>query len=165
MIRIDVVRMARTLFDEHGLSDWNLQLDKRAVRRLGRCIHATSTIALSAQLLPKLDEEIVRNTLLHEIAHAKVGPGHGHDRVWQAMALSIGADGKRCVALEEHQAIQKPWVGTCPTEGCETRVERHRLVASMRDACCLKCARANGNARVVYDERFRLVWRKRRTAA
>ena len=33
---------------------------------------------------------------MHEIAHALVRKGHGHDAVWKAKALSIGCDGQRC---------------------------------------------------------------------
>ena len=39
------------------------------------------------------DEE-VKNTLLHEIAHALVGPGHRHNRVWRQKAREIGCDAK-----------------------------------------------------------------------
>jgi hypothetical protein len=40
-------------------------------------------------------EEIV-DTILHEIAHALVGPRHGHDTVWKAKCTDIGARPERC---------------------------------------------------------------------
>ena len=40
----------------------------------------------------------IRDTLLHEIAHAIVGPGHAHDAVWQT----------RCAAHRMHpEALQR----------------------------------------------------------
>ena len=36
------------------------------------------------------------DTLLHEIAHAIVGPGHAHDAVWQTAARRIDCKAKRC---------------------------------------------------------------------
>ena len=45
---------------------------------------------------PTSTEENVKNTLLHEIAHALAGHEHNHDEVWKATARSIGCDGCRC---------------------------------------------------------------------
>ena len=39
--------------------------------------------------------EEVRDTILHEVAHALVGPGHGHDTVWKATAAQVGARPQR----------------------------------------------------------------------
>ena len=43
---------------------------------------------------PKFEIKEIKNTVLHEIAHA-LTPGHNHDHVWQAKAVSIGCDGER----------------------------------------------------------------------
>ena len=51
------------------------------------------------------DEAEVRETILHEIAHARVGASHGHDAVWQAEARRIGSTGRRLV--DPHA----PWRG------------------------------------------------------
>ena len=44
--------------------------------------------------LSSLDQ--VRDTILHEIAHALVGPGHGHDAVWKRKCREVGARPERC---------------------------------------------------------------------
>src|SRR5215471_13596338 len=36
------------------------------------------------------------NTMTHEIAHAIVGPNHGHDQVWTEKHLEMGGDGQPC---------------------------------------------------------------------
>ena len=51
-----------------------------AKRRAGVCRFATQTLGLSAPLTTLHSEVEVRDTILHEIAHALVGPRHGHDR-------------------------------------------------------------------------------------
>jgi predicted SprT family Zn-dependent metalloprotease len=52
-------------------------------------------IKLSRYLVALNDETEVRQTMLHEIAHAICGCGHGHDDVWRRKAIEIGCDGKR----------------------------------------------------------------------
>jgi hypothetical protein len=56
-------------------------------------------IGLSRQHAQEGDFQQVRDTLLHEIAHALAGPGQGHNRVWQAHCLRIGAQPKACAPL------------------------------------------------------------------
>jgi len=52
-------------------------------------------IKLSRYLVALNDENEIRQTMLHEIAHFIVGAGHGHDAVWRRKAIEIGCDGKR----------------------------------------------------------------------
>lgn len=81
--------LGRRLLREHSLDDWRVVAD-HAKTRAGACRFRTKTISLSRPLTALHDEELVRDTILHEIAHALVGPTHGHDRVWRATARQIG---------------------------------------------------------------------------
>lgn len=127
-------RMARHAMDVHGLTDWGLGLDRAKVRA-GACHFTDRRITLSRALTLAHDEEQVRETVLHEIAHALVGPRHGHDQVWRAKALSIGATGQRCwVGGEGSPAVPGRWVGRC-AGGHE--VQRHRRPS--RVLLCLRC--------------------------
>ena len=47
-------------------------------------------VELSVSFVLRATWSDIRDTLLHEIAHAIVGPGHGHDAVWQTAARRIG---------------------------------------------------------------------------
>lgn len=128
----EAARLARTLMVEHGLSDWTLVFD-RAKRRAGICRYDRRQIGLSAPLTALHDEAEVRDTILHEIAHALVGARHGHDALWRATARRIGSSGERCVARDAPE-LEGAWVGTC---AAGHRVTRHRRPD--RPAACRRC--------------------------
>jgi predicted SprT family Zn-dependent metalloprotease len=148
--------LARGLMNDHGLTDWTFQFD-RAKRRFGVCSYRTRTISLSAPLVALNDEARIRNTILHEIAHALVGPGHGHGYVWRAMARSIGCDARRCCDADDVQVPAHAWVGVCPS--CSEPVgKRHRLSDKARRLACRSCCSNHAGGR--YDARFLLVWER-----
>lgn len=57
----------------------------------GRCFHKEKLIALSHRMTSVNTEEVVTDTIRHEIAHALAGPKHSHDDVWRAKAVELGA--------------------------------------------------------------------------
>ena len=126
-------RLGRRLLDEHGLHDWTIAFD-RAKRRAGVCRPGAREIGLSAPLTSIHPESEVRDTILHEIAHALVGTRHGHDEVWRAMATRIGCSGERC-SSEDAPGIDGDWVGTCPAGHRRTRHRRPE-----RPSSCTTCA-------------------------
>lgn len=130
----DAREMARQLLDEHGLEDWTLVLD-RAKRRAGVCRYTDRSIGLSRHLTLIHTREQVRDTVLHEIAHAHAGPRAGHGPRWRAAALAIGATPERCIP-EDAGRIPGPWVGTCPAGHT---VDRHRRPS--RVLSCRLCSR------------------------
>jgi predicted SprT family Zn-dependent metalloprotease len=125
-------RLARGLMAEHGLTGWTLAFD-RAKRRAGICRFDRREIGLSAPLTALHTEAEVRDTVLHEIAHALVGARHGHDAVWRATARRIGCSGERCVSRDAPE-LEGAWVGVCPAGH---RVTRHRRPD--RPAACRRC--------------------------
>jgi hypothetical protein len=88
----DVRTLAVKLMTKHGLieSGWRFEWDK-AETRIGCCHYGSKRITLSKLLVPNLPRSEVRNTILHEIAHALVGPRRGHGPIWQAKAIEVGA--------------------------------------------------------------------------
>ena len=82
--------LAHSLMDAAGLADWRFRFD-HAKRRAGACTHSTRTISLSGPLTDLYDEGTIRGVILHEIAHALVGPAHGHDAAWKRAARALGA--------------------------------------------------------------------------
>ncbi|MDM8083739.1 SprT-like domain-containing protein [Cellulomonas cellasea] len=130
---MEAQRMARGLMAEHGLKRWTLVLD-RAKTRAGVCRAGRREIGLSRELTALHSVEQVRDTVLHEIAHALVGPGHGHDAVWRATAVRIGGSGERCVPSDAPK-VEGPWVGVCPAGH---RMSVHRRPVRVRT--CPTCS-------------------------
>lgn len=126
--------MAEQLLLEHGLTRWRVELDG-AKRRAGVCRFADQVIGLSAPLTELHGEEEVRDTVLHEIAHALVGPSHGHDRIWRATAVRIGCSGARCMDSDAPR-VAGDWVGVCPAGHVKDRHRRPERVMS-----CGLCSR------------------------
>lgn len=79
------------LLKSQGLEGWTVKINGRLTRTLGRCSHTRKTIELSRSHVEVDKQEIVIDTIRHEVAHAVVGPGHGHDNVWKAAASKLGA--------------------------------------------------------------------------
>ena len=134
----------RRLLREHGLDDWTIVAD-RAKTRAGVCRFGRRQIGISAPLTTLHSEEEVLDTILHEIAHALVGPHHGHDAVWRAKAREIGCSGERCVSSDSPR-VPGDWKGRCPA-GHEK--SRHR--APTRLMSCGECARR-------FDPRHLFTW-------
>ncbi len=124
--------LARALLREHGLTGWKVSLD-RAKTRAGACHFSSRTITLSRPLTRLHSEAEVRDTILHEIAHALVGPQHGHDALWRATAQRIGSTGTRCLDPSTPR-VQGDWRGTCARGHEVVRHRRPRRVVS-----CAKC--------------------------
>lgn len=109
----DRLAICRSLMDQHGLDAWKLRLSN-ANTRLGSCAYHTQTIRLSRHLLQHNAWEQVRDTILHEIAHALVGPRHGHDAVWKAKASVLGATPRSCTRRGEVNMPAPGWIAWCP---------------------------------------------------
>ena len=144
-------KIAADLMKMHGLTydGWRFEFDN-ARRRAGVCKYRSKTIGISKYLLPHMSAAMVKDTILHEIAHALVGSHHGHDIVWQRQAMAIGCNGKRCYSpqrdlanYEETLAVQSKYTLTCPTCGRKTALQRQ----PKRDRSCGTCSGGTYNPR------------------
>lgn len=152
--------LAETLMAAHGLSDWSFQFD-RAARRFGSCRPDERVITLSWKLTRLNDEAQVRETILHEIAHA-LAPGDGHGPQWRAACVRLGITPKRCFTDEEvalpKRRESRYEIGCA---ACAWWQSRHRI--NNRPLLCRRC-----KGPVIYRERvtgrsFRVVRSGRRS--
>lgn len=135
---------AQTLMARHGLSGWEFGFNKN-VRRAGVCRYPTRTkpgrIELSRHFVEHNPEAEVLDTILHEMAHALAGPEHGHDTVWRAKCVEIGARPERCYG--SHVSMPKgKWRATCPS--CQRTFDRHRSPKRLTGWHCKACGAEKG---------------------
>jgi len=128
--------MANEYIGQYLDDSWRFKFD-RAVSRLGQTNFKYKTISLSRELTRLNDTARVRNTILHEIAHAMVGPKFGHGPVWQRQAKAIGCDAQRAADPRQMQTVKAPWVGVCPNGHTS---QRHRMTAKAQKVSCGQCS-------------------------
>jgi predicted SprT family Zn-dependent metalloprotease len=133
--------LAQRLIDFHGLTSrgWTFRFNRNK-RRLGVCKQDDRRIELSEHYVHRNTREHVIDTILHEIAHALVGTQHGHDDIWKAMCLRIGASPASCSTT----AVMPEgyWQAKCP--GCATIFSRHRRPRRLRGRYCVACGPDRG---------------------
>jgi predicted SprT family Zn-dependent metalloprotease len=128
--------LARELMRQHGLAGWTFEFD-HARRRFGRCDYTHRRISLSKSLTFLNPMEEVRDTILHEIAHA-LTPGAGHGARWRNKCRMIGARARRCFTEEQVVTVPRAparYLFGCPS--CDWWVERRRAVR--RKYQCTRC--------------------------
>jgi predicted SprT family Zn-dependent metalloprotease len=138
-----VPRLAQELLAAHGLADWSFAYN-RGKRTLGLCIYQRRAIELSIHFVLRNSPEEIVDTILHEIAHALVGPAHGHDRVWKAKCLAIGARPVRCGQADMPEGS---WQARC--RECGEVFHRYRRPKRARGWHCRRCG----------PEQGQLIWR------
>jgi predicted SprT family Zn-dependent metalloprotease len=122
----------------HGLIDWSFAFNRRK-RTLGLCVYHRRTIELSSHFVHRNGAAEIRDTLLHEIAHALVGPGHGHDAAWRRQCLAIGARPVRCGVANMPPGH---WRAHCG--GCGRAFHRHRRPQPLTGWFCQHCGPGRG---------------------
>jgi predicted SprT family Zn-dependent metalloprotease len=133
-----VRQVAVQLLKRHGLDLWGFTFNRRK-QTMGLCRYTDRIIELSIYFVECNSPEEILDTLLHEIAHALVGPKHSHDRVWKRKCLEIGARPERC-----GQAFMPAgrWQAECG--GCGRRFDRHRKPKQPRRWFCGRCGPQRG---------------------
>jgi predicted SprT family Zn-dependent metalloprotease len=141
----DQVRaLAQELLAQHGLHGWSFAFN-RGKQTMGVCVYDQRRIELSVYFVERNSREEILDTILHEIAHALVGPRHGHDAVWKRQCIAIGARPVRCADALMPEGC---WRARC--QACGGQFNRHRKPRRVRGWFCCKCGPTNG----------KLIWKK-----
>jgi len=86
----EIYNEANKLLFLYELNGWTFGINNRK-KSFGVCKYATKQIEIARWWIEHGTREQVKDTLLHELAHALVGPGHGHGLVWKFAAQKLGA--------------------------------------------------------------------------
>lgn len=133
MGELEVAVLASNLMEKHNLKGWSFKLDN-ARKRFGACNYTTRIISISRHLAKVNNFERVKNTILHEIAHA-LTPNSGHGREWQRVARSIGCDGDSCYSEENTNLVAGKYKAVCGSCGYES----HKYKVLKRKYACREC--------------------------
>jgi predicted SprT family Zn-dependent metalloprotease len=151
----EAISLSNQMLKEHmELRDWKTVTNNRK-RAFGVCSYRKKEIELSNILIPVMTDEAIKDTIIHEIAHA-LTKGHGHDRVWQRKCLELGGDGQRCggsdnyfkgsVGQKEILSKISKYTLTCPE--CGEKSYRNRK--PNRNLSCGECCS-------YYNPKYKLV--------
>lgn len=83
---------ANAQLQKYGLTDWQFKWKPGNNTLYGQCSYKRRTIYLQPRYTALRLEKEVFDTILHEIAHALVGPGFGHGPIWKMKAEEIGCN-------------------------------------------------------------------------
>ena len=109
----DFLSLAKSKIEQFSLNNWQVSFD-HAQRRAGVCYYDKKLISFSIKFLRKANDEERVDTLLHEIAHAIVGPGNGHNLIWKKKAIEIGCSGQ---IYQNFEFSEPKWIKFC-SNGC-----------------------------------------------
>ena len=152
----DAKTLALQLMNQHMPNlvalGWTFSFNQRT-GSFGVCNHKSKEIQLSSILTPACTDESVRNTVLHEIAHA-LTPGHKHDYIWRRQFVNLGGSGERTggednfVSTDTREKVMQEnrrFRLTCAIHGAQAHMTR----MPKRKFSCPKCSRT-------FDPRFLL---------
>lgn len=138
-----------------GLGEWDLRFSN-GKRNLGYCDGKRKLIFLSRAYMNMNSYDVIRDTLLHEIAHAVQFIKQGktdHGREWKRIAGEVGCSPERCASTDEINIPRGKYVGICPS--CNTVTHFYRKVR--RAYACRLCSRnynTNFKLRMMSIEEF-----------
>jgi predicted SprT family Zn-dependent metalloprotease len=146
MATSEAEEMAHSLMDRWLDRSWTFKWN-RQTRAFGETNYRDRIISLSKPLCEVNSTEEIRDTILHEIAHALAGPGSGHGPEWKMWATKVGA---RPEAQSGEDTVSAPpkVIGVCPNCGAESYRQR-----MPRDVTMWACANPACKAAVPFEQR------------
>lgn len=90
----DALVFATEHMEKHNLHQdgWAFSIMSRSgLHTYGVCDHRNKLVMVSRLALKHLPDAEIKDTILHEIAHALAGLRHRHDTVWRRMCIKVGA--------------------------------------------------------------------------
>jgi hypothetical protein len=150
MTKNEILFLANNLMRQHiELNSWRFSFNKLK-RCFGTCDYNIRTIFLSEYLCYKMTNEAIKDTLVHEIAHA-LTMGHGHDNVWRKKCIELGGNGNVKSSISKSfingAILESKYTLKCPC--CDNKVFVHRLPKKSRS--CGKCDP------IRYNEKYKMI--------
>lgn len=69
-------------------------------RKLGLCYHNRKVLEFSLPFVEVNTLDLMKNTIIHEVSHALVGPYHKHNHVWKSQCRDLGLMNPTAVCVD-----------------------------------------------------------------
>jgi predicted SprT family Zn-dependent metalloprotease len=132
--------LALYLMGQHLPPDWAFAWNRRK-RALGLCRYREKRIELSTHFVYANEVSHVRETILHEIAHALAGQKAAHGPSWKAMCIRVGCKPERC---DKGVAVMPSGRWTAQCAACGKQFSRHRRPPARARYWCRHCGPERG---------------------
>lgn len=159
----DVANLAYQLMGQHGLlrDGWTFAIGRKR-RSLGTCYYDSKQIVIHYYFAEHGTEEQIRETILHEIAHALAGwQVQAHGPEWQEIARRIGCkETTRCATDPAIPMAEGTYQAIC--FNCGQRFHYYRKPTYKGERWCNKpgCGREKGKLTIMSAERIRPILEK-----
>lgn len=128
----------RLMNDYPALIGWTVKLNN-GKRTRGLCDYQEKTIFLAEAYVELNTPQLVRHTVLHEIAHA-LTPGHSHNAIWKQQAIAFGVSPTPCSS--DGVSVPGSYQAVCPS--CKKVWHLYRKPKTGGLRWCTKCGRIHG---------------------
>lgn len=142
-----IIETTNALLEEWCLAEdgWTVAFGS-AKKRLGSCDYGKRVLRFSRVFIAQATWQEIEDVILHEVAHAMVGPHQGHGELWKNTAEMIGLDNP-ARTMKVDMVYDKPWVGTCKNGHTTKSQSRAPLVVRS----CGKCSPGKFDLEFVWD--------------
>jgi predicted SprT family Zn-dependent metalloprotease len=151
---IEAENLAVSLMKQNGIWElgWRFSYG-RALVEFGSCNYTTKVIKLSKHLTSLNNIEQVKDTILHEIAHAIAGFKAGHGYEWKLACIRIGAKPEQYYVKSDVNTPKLKYFAVCGA--CGQTYEKARLkLKEVKRAC--KC-----QSHKLWDEKILIEFKAR----
>lgn len=94
---MNILELSYKLLKQYGYTNWTVEFDASNAFA-DKTVYATNTLVF-AECLQSMSEHVVRDVIIHEIAHVRAGQFvESHGKYWRSLAVSMGGTGNRRVA-------------------------------------------------------------------
>lgn len=146
----EFLKSTRIIVDDCCLYDWKIKITDTK-RRLGSCNYTKKELNFSKNLILNNSREEIRDTVLHECAHAIAGHGAWHWYKWKICALKIWLQNPQTCNTTANQA---EWKYKMQCAGCGEIYHFYKKVSKLNKACYNCCKKHFGWK---YHEKFKLI--------
>lgn len=134
------LELATQLMTDNNIGHWTLKV-RAGTSYLAQTTFNKTIITLGKNFIIKSTKEEFVGTVYHEIAHALVGPGPGHGRVFKNKCYEISGDMK--CGNTGHNVLAGKFLIECPNCGCKSSSNRSDI------GKCKTCWQSRGIVSIV----------------